>query len=82
MLIALVQTEYLPATHEVVLTTKCPVCGEHSCTTVKAKDFERWTDPNGSLIQDAFPYLDKYQREVLISGICPPCWEKLFGGEQ
>ena len=31
------------------------------------------------LVQDAFPNLDKEQREFLISGITPQEWNKTFG---
>jgi len=35
------------------------------------------------LIQDAFPTLDKYQREFIISGITPKEWNDTFGdGEE
>jgi hypothetical protein len=35
----------------------------------------------GALIQRVVPTLPSDERELLISGICPLCWEKLFGGE-
>jgi len=31
------------------------------------------------LIQDAFPNLDKHQREFIISGITPKEWDNTFG---
>ena len=34
------------------------------------------------LVQDAFPNLDKEQREFLISGITPDEWTKTFGDEE
>ena len=35
------------------------------------------------LVQDAFPNLDKYQREFIISGITPKEWNDTFGdGEE
>ena len=34
------------------------------------------------LIQDAFPNLDKYQREFIISGITPKEWNDTFGGDE
>ena len=34
------------------------------------------------LVQDAFPNLDKEQREFLISGITPDEWNKTFGEEE
>jgi len=37
---------------------------------------------NGMHIQNAFPYLDSGQREILISGICGPCFDKIFEGKE
>jgi hypothetical protein len=45
---------------------------------VNEADYWDWQD--GALAQDAFPYLSADDRELLISGICPTCWEKSFGG--
>ena len=39
-------------------------------------DYEAWE--NGKLIQDVMPYLSADEREVLISGICGPCFDKMF----
>jgi hypothetical protein len=43
--------------------------------TVTATAFDRWQ--SGTLIQDAFPHLTDGQREFLISGMCPGCWDEL-----
>ena len=32
-------------------------------------------------IQDVFPEMNYKIREMLISGICPTCWDKMFGQE-
>ena len=32
----------------------------------------------GELIQEALPELSADQRELLISGTCPKCWDELF----
>lgn len=33
------------------------------------------------LVQNIFPEKKPEIREMLISGICPECWKKMFGGE-
>jgi hypothetical protein len=33
----------------------------------------------GKYIQDAMPYLSKGERELLISGTCDECFDKMFG---
>ena len=56
----------------------CPFCGEVHTVTVDAIDYLAWE--NGDVLaQNAFPYLSADEREMLISGICPKCWEKTFG---
>jgi len=37
---------------------------------------------NGALVQNAFPNLNSDQREFLISGCTPQCWELLFPEEE
>jgi len=39
----------------------------------------RWRE--GENIQHAFPDMSAGDREVLISGTHPACWDKLFGEE-
>lgn len=57
----------------------CPFCGqrdERSVLTLNNRDFDRWT--SGVHVQDAFPYLTADQREMLITGIHPECWDATF----
>lgn len=59
------------------LIVTCPFCGKESVVSVFASDYYAWL--RSGLVQDAFPYLSAEERELLISGICPECWEKTFG---
>lgn len=61
----------------ITIHTSCPMCREEYSVTVSGKDFDRWK--SGVHVQDAFPYLNADDRERLISGICPKCWEETFG---
>lgn len=61
---------------EVGVVTRCPFCGRCNEVEVNEDDYFDWQD--GMLIQDAFPYLSANEREMLISGICPTCWDKMF----
>lgn len=63
---------------EVCVITSCPYCGKANEIEVNEMDYFDWDD--GELVQDAFPYLSVEEREMLISGICPTCWNKMFGG--
>ena len=60
-----------------VVTTVCPFCGKAHDVLVNEIDYLDWQD--GKLAQDAFPYLSADEREMLISGICPNCWNSMFG---
>ena len=65
---------------ELSIVTSCPFCGHANFVEVNEDDYFEWY--NGALAQNAFPYLSADEREMLISGICPTCWEKTFGGEE
>lgn len=59
------------------LIVTCPFCGKESVVSVFEDDYYAWL--RNGLVQDVFPYLSADERELLISGICPECWEKTFG---
>lgn len=62
---------------EYFILTVCPMCGQDHEIGVNEMDFWDWQD--GELAQNAFPYLTPNEREMLISGICPDCWDRIFG---
>lgn len=64
---------------EVTVITTCPFCGHVNEVAVNEMDYLDWQD--GELAQNAFPYLSADEREILISGICPTCWNGMFEGE-
>ena len=61
------------------IITECPWCGEEHEVEVPFEGYLAWQ--NGELIQVAMPQLSADEREMLISGICPKCWEKAFSDE-
>ena len=65
---------------EVCVVTRCPFCGRANEIAVNEEDYWAWDD--GELAQVAFPYLSANEREALISGICPTCWDKMFGDDE
>ena len=65
---------------EVTVITTCPICGHANEVEVNEMDYLDWQD--GMLVQDAFPYLSANEREMLISGICPSCWDNMFPPEE
>lgn len=58
------------------IKTKCPYCGEIHKVTVEMADYADYNQ--GKHAQDAFPYLSASERELLISGICEECWNRIF----
>lgn len=60
-----------------IYSATCPICGKKSYVSANPEDVWRWED--GTLIQDAMPYLKPCEREVFISGLCFECQEKIFG---
>ena len=65
---------------EVCVFTTCPFCGRENEVEVNHMDY--LDCQNGELAQDAFPYLSANEREMLISGCCPRCWDKMFWSEE
>lgn len=64
-----------------VINTTCPFCGKTTPVQIRrVADYHAWQ--NGELAQNAFPYLSADEREMLISGICPTCWENMFREEE
>lgn len=63
------------------VTVYCTVCKEEHTLLVNIDDWFMFGMPNRPHIQDIFPYLTPAEREMLITGICPKCWQKLFPPE-
>lgn len=61
-------------------TIPCPKCGKQEVIEVQAPDLYKYNQ--GAFMQDAFPYLTPSQRERLMTGICGPCFDKLFPPEE
>lgn len=56
------------------IRTTCPLCGKVNYVEVSAIGFMRWQE-EGVNIQNALPELSDNEREMLITGICPNCWD-------
>ena len=62
-----------------MIQATCQHCKESSELAVNKQDIVDWT--GGKYIQDAMPYLSADDRELLISGTCGSCFDKMFGDE-
>lgn len=56
----------------------CRMCNNSKRFRLSTAAFDAWN--KGELIQRAFPTLSEDDRELLISGACGPCFDKLFEG--
>lgn len=63
----------------IMFSATCPFCGKVTEIQIDAEGYNRWK--SGTLIQTAFPQMSTDDRELLITGICPPCWNSIFGEE-
>lgn len=70
----MVKCEWTPEGIRVKCSAGCE--REFLITEVTEAQFNAWK--NGALIQVAMPELSKEVRELLISGTCNECWDKLF----
>ena len=61
------------------IVVECHDCGKPQELTVPAENYLPWR--RGAYVQDALSMLNSDQRELLISGTCPTCWDNLFGGD-
>lgn len=60
-----------------VTTPVCVQCGQSSTMNVSRDKLIRWH--KGELAQNVFPELTPDERELLVTGTHPECWEKIFG---
>jgi hypothetical protein len=58
----------------------CIVCKKRATMEVSEEGLYRW-QKLGQLVQDAFPRMSDGEREQLITGTHPECWEVLFPDE-
>lgn len=65
---------------DATLHKHCRECDEVLLIPVNKEDYFAWQDK--VLIQEAMPYLDADTRELLISGICGLCFDKLWEGKE
>lgn len=63
------------------MVVKCSHCGKEVELPIHESDVRRWLR-KGTLIQREFPNLSASQREMLLSEICPECWDKIFKEEE
>ena len=59
--------------------SRCPFCGKRNIPLfLDAEAYYKWANRE-ICIQDAFPDLSPDQREIILTGICPECWDEHIG---
>lgn len=56
----------------------CVSCGIRHIVTVPTEGYKDWLEGRKK-IQHALPSVSEDDRELLMSGICPACWNQMFG---
>ena len=63
--------------NNVYVNVKCPQCGKISTLEMTKNQYEQYKSGD-NYIQNIFPNWSPAIREMLITGICPDCWDKMF----
>ena len=68
-----------PGAANVILVRKCPWCGKEVRKEMPVDEFNAGVTAweNGACVQNAFPKADASMREMLLTGICDPCWDNM-----
>lgn len=61
------------------IDTICPSCKDEKTFEVTEEQFQRFQTREH--VQDIFSELRNDDRERLITGICPKCWDEIFEDE-
>jgi len=75
-----VNVNYDPMAGSEQVKRTCPECETVHFITVDKEGYARWKA--GELLQNALPALSADDRETLLTGICPPCWDGAFELEE
>lgn len=57
----------------------CNWCGESVLISAPSIEWDLWFTPDRPVIQRVFPTMSDEDREMLISGTCSVCFDKMFG---
>lgn len=61
-----------------IIKINCRVCNRAFSLLVPTRGLKLWASGQAK-IQDALPDLSANERELLISQVCPDCWDKMWG---
>lgn len=64
-----------------IVCPTCPYCGKQPRINLSPEDeaaYHAWEPRRGPFIQDALPNLSADERELLLTGTHPECWNAMF----
>jgi len=67
---------FFSAREKTMLVTECPFCKKEHVMVVSTLNWVQRLQ--GALVQEAFPEMSAEDRERVVSGTCPKCWDKFF----
>lgn len=70
----------MPTSSTVEVIRCCPFCKKEQRKEFPRDAYLRYEQ--GAHVQDCFPDMTPDDREFLITGICPTCWDLTFGGDE
>ena len=66
--------------HNYMFTGACVYCSQAISVVIAGTELYNYRQ--GKPIKDAMPSVNSDEREFLMSGICPACWEKMFSTDE
>jgi hypothetical protein len=60
------------------LVARCRICSDKTELQVCPDDLKSWEN-NNVHIQDALPYLNAAERELILTGTCGKCFDEMTG---
>ena len=63
-----------------VIEFHCTWCKEPVGIVAFVQEWDMWFSPDRPMVQRCFPDMSAENREMLVSGTCPACWDSMFGG--
>lgn len=63
-------------TNKQPIAIQCHVCKKWVAVLLDKDDLASHRH-EGVFVQNAFPYLDAGERELVLTGTCPDCWDRL-----
>ena len=64
---------------KIIKKIKCTHCAKTFSFEINEEDERKFLNKE-VMLQDAFPYLAPWEREMFLTGLCRFCWDDLFKG--